>query len=208
MAITAADSQASHQASMQQMSQQLLRPIQQAADAPDTQAMNQRQRVAISQALSSIPLARVEGALPAPGQSAQDPRRPETDPAAPRSGRSFRMPPSQQEQLRENWQATPSTRSQNTNAQRSSQTNRQNSEQMSPRTTENQSRNAQDAQPNASDSYQITHAAIQAQGNARELVMNVNQALSSSTQHVHQRLLQHALLAEGHQPNSQETTND
>lgn len=214
MAITDAASQASNQANLQQISMQVLQPTQQAASAPDTQALDQRQRVAIAQSTAPLPTVRIQGDVPGPGESAQDPRRSNSTTSTTRDSApaqlSDRQPPhggsASVQQQKEAMQSALSEVLNNTRDQRridvSPKAEDPQAAQRQTQTTQKPQKDKQNQQESRPEpeqrrsNYQITRAAIEAQGNARELVMNVNQALSSSSQRLQQQLLHHALFAQ------------
>ncbi|CAG8999157.1 MAG: hypothetical protein CENE_01126 [Candidatus Celerinatantimonas neptuna] len=86
---------------------QVVKPILQAARAPDNRAFQQQQLNSLARASAPLPIVQVSGALPMEGQSAIDPRRSDKPTYAPQKPNSYKQPPSQKEEQREHWQSVP-----------------------------------------------------------------------------------------------------
>lgn len=198
-----------------QASQQVLQPIQQAANAPDDSALKQNIAQSIAQATAPMPSVRITGALPQDGQSGADPSRAEVSRSAPKQSqpRGYRPnlnPMLDDVQLSNTPRQLPSS---DAIAQQSRQTamlmqseqqvqqepqraitqargtgqGTRSHDNTQPRDVTEANKNQQRRQ--VQSNRQIAQAAIQAQNRARESVFNVNQAVDMSS-----RSLQHQLM--------------
>lgn len=94
-------------AGQQRSIQQVVKPILQAAQAPDNRAFEQRQLESQARASAPMPTVRLSGTLPMDGQPATDPRRSYTPTYEPQKPNSYQQPASQKESHREQWQSIP-----------------------------------------------------------------------------------------------------
>ncbi|MFM2485479.1 hypothetical protein [Celerinatantimonas yamalensis] len=207
-------------ASQTQSTQQVLKPIQRSVNAPDGRALNRRIEQGAARASAPVVPVRITGTLPQPGQRADDPHRPQVNPSAPPASQPKNYHPPQNPLL----YASPSTPSEtstppprvpsNSSDPQPASAKSTKASQLAPSTSANQSQSSEPPDSNTTRQTQqsrelqsapnqrITQAAIRAQGQARDTVMNVNQALAVSSQSIQRHLRRSALTDAAYQPDA------
>lgn len=199
-----------------QSAQQVLKPIQQAANAPDDRALKQNIAQSIAEATAPMPSVRLTGALPQEGQSGADPSRAQFSRSAPQESQPRsdqtnpspnidnnlrqpnipqQSPPAQQSRsaailLQAQQQVQPKPEQAVAQARGTGQ-GTQSHDNTQPRDVSKGDNNEQPRQ--VQTNRRIAQAAIQAQSQARESIFSVNQAVDLSSRSLQRQLMQAAM---------------